>query len=181
VRTFSHARTYPVADPPANRQGRPAGGRYDSYRRPTASDRVGEVAPAHLDPTRPEQVPTGGGLRLVSRPARVGRWRLIALVVAVVAVLFAVVGTNVVLTSGQFRLARLQSEETALANRHLQLELQVAQLDAPGRVMSTAEGKLGLVEPNSITYLDPSGKSTPVVSETQPNGQAPPGLPTSNG
>jgi cell division protein FtsL len=73
----------------------------------------------------------------------------------VVAVSFGLVYLHVVLAQRQFALDRLtakvQTEQTAYQN----LRLQVAQLASPEHVISTAEGRLGMRQPASVTYLTP--------------------------
>ncbi len=116
---------------------------------------------------RPARLPSGTGrdpeLRLVP-PAR-STWtkrrkaRLVTvLVVLAVGVgLFALVASHVVLTQGQFRLDRLQSRAAAEQARYERLRLQVAELEAPGRVVAAAQERLGMVPPPGVTYLSPSG------------------------
>jgi cell division protein FtsL len=69
--------------------------------------------------------------------------------------LFAVVVVHVVLAQQQFQLAALSSRITSARAVNDQLRLQVAQLQAPERVVSDAQKQLGMVSPPSITYLVP--------------------------
>ncbi len=102
-------------------------------------------------------------LRLVKGGERVARGgrrrgRLVAgLVVAVAGGLLALVASQVVLTQGQFRLDRLQSRAAAEQARYERLRLQVAELEAPSRVVAVAQERLGMVSPPAVTYLSPSG------------------------
>ena len=72
-----------------------------------------------------------------------------------VAGLFAVVVVHVVLAQQQFQLANLSGRIATEQSANDQLRLQVAQLQAPQRVVSQAEQQLGMVSPPSITYLVP--------------------------
>lgn len=69
--------------------------------------------------------------------------------------LFGVVVTHVALTQGQFRLDHLRSQVAAQTAAGQQLRLQVAQLSSPARIVQTAEQRLQMVTPGSVTYLSP--------------------------
>jgi cell division protein FtsL len=131
------------------------------------------VGPA-LKPTPPE---TPRHLRLVGaaeyrlnrrrRRIRVGG---VALTAFVIALLFAAVGMHVVLTQNQFRLDKLNNEATAQQAQYQQLRLQVDQLSSPQRIIGTAEGKLGMVEPASVTYLRPASATPGTTANTDAQG-----------
>ncbi|HEX5265544.1 MAG TPA: hypothetical protein VFW24_02120 [Acidimicrobiales bacterium] len=118
-------------------------------------------------PARPRPAPPP--LRVVGRAelspaARRRRRRLLVGGAAVLAALglFAVVVVHVVLAQQQFQLAALSSRIDAARSVNDQLRLQVAQLQAPERVVSDAQKQLGMVSPPSITYLVP-GHHGPLV------------------
>jgi cell division protein FtsL len=95
-------------------------------------------------------------------PARTPRWnqtRVLALAGAglVLAVAFGLVYLHVVLAQRQFALDRLTAKVQAEQARYQSLRLQVAQLGSPAQIISTAEGKLGMRPPASVTYLAPTG------------------------
>jgi cell division protein FtsL len=81
---------------------------------------------------------------------------------AVALLLFGVVAFNVMLTQGQLQLDRLQARQATEQARLSRLRLEVAQLEAPERVVAAAQQQLGMVPPPGVTYLSPSGAaSTP--------------------
>jgi len=73
----------------------------------------------------------------------------------VVAALFGLVAFHASIASNQTQLDHLEQE---ISNSHLEnarLELFVAQMESPVRIVEAAQGRLGMVEPVSITYLTP--------------------------
>ena len=87
--------------------------------------------------------------------------------------LFAVVVVHVVLAQQQFELAALSSRIATARSVNDQLTLQVAELQAPERVVSDARKQLGMVSPPSITYLVPGHRgplvrAQPAVAPTTP-------------
>lgn len=99
-------------------------------------------------------------LRVVRPKSRSRRLRpsavLSMLAAAVVlAVALSVVAAQALLAQGQFRLAALQTAEAAAQTAHQRLELQVAELRAPQRIVWVAQHKLGMVVPTHVTYLQP--------------------------
>ena len=114
-------------------------------------DAVPEVAarPDHL-----RVVPRG---ELSPRQRRLRtRLAVIATGLFVMAVLFGLVGLHVMLAQNQFRLDRLTTQADAEQARYERLRLQVDQLESPQRIVATAQQKLGMVTPASVTYLTPS-------------------------
>lgn len=117
------------------------------------------MAAPQLD--RPAFAPTRAPLQLVDdgrRRAVARRRRLRAAAVAgallVVASLFGVVVCHAMLVSGQGRLDRLQQEVVEEQVRYQALRREVAELEAPGRIVAAAHA-LGMVSPEEITYLKP--------------------------
>jgi cell division protein FtsL len=150
------------ARPPASPGPAPAGPA------PAAAARAAPGTPAGPN----EQVePAGVGsaaherhLRLVAPQHRRRRSRrLVACSAAtgVLAVAFGLVGLHVVIAEAQFRLDRLQQEASAAQARYEKLRLSVAELEAPERIVSVAEGH-GMQQPGSETYLPaPAGREGP--------------------
>ena len=128
---------------------------------PAAPDPGGqETNPAPGIPARPDRP---DHLRVVRRDEltprqrrRRTRFAMIATGLFVVAVLFGLVGLHVMLAQNQFRLDRLNGQGDAEQARYERLRLQVDQLESPQRIVATAEQKLGMVTPSSVTYLTPS-------------------------
>ena len=110
----------------------------------------------------------------VTPQAQLRRRRLVlaGVVASVCAGLFGLVGEHAILAQQQFRLANLQARTATAAARNQALQLQVAQLESPGRVVSEARSKLGMVPPAGITYLVPGHpgpnkvKGQPAVTPT---------------
>lgn len=107
-------------------------------------------------------------LRLVENQARrrAGRRRLLVILgIATAAVVcLALVALHVLIAENQFRLDRLQQQAATEQASYEKLRLQVAQLEAPARIVSQAEGQLGMVQPASVTYLPAT--TTPPVTPT---------------
>jgi cell division protein FtsL len=91
------------------------------------------------------------------RRARAQRFRarvLLGMSASVLAVAGLVVGvSNVVVTSRQFRVDSLSSAVSSAVAENQNLQLQRSQLESPGRIISIAEHRLGMVMPKSVTYL----------------------------
>lgn len=88
---------------------------------------------------------------------------------AVLAVVFALVAIHVLLAQNQFELDRLDTRSSAAEAQYDRLRLQVAQLESPERVVATAEGRLGMVQPPKITYLTPKTAAPAAVPAAAPN------------
>ena len=80
-----------------------------------------------------------------------------AATVLVSVLLFGVVAFHAVLSQGQLQLDRLQTEAETQQAKYDRLRLQVAELEAPERVVAVAQQRLGMVPPPGVTYLSPSG------------------------
>ena len=112
----------------------------------------------------PARSPLGGEqrapLRVVRPESRRKHLRPSAVVsmlatAVVLAVALSVVGAQALLAQGQFRLAALQAAEASAQKAHQRLELQVAELKAPQRIVWVAQHQLGMVVPTHVTYLQP--------------------------
>jgi cell division protein FtsL len=119
--------------------------------------------PASPTPETPEKPRPPDHLRVVRRGElsarqrrRRTRFAVMTTGLFVVAVLFGLVGLHVMLAQNQFRLDRLNGQAGAEQARYERLRLQVDQLESPQRIIATAQQKLGMVTPGSVTYLTPS-------------------------
>ena len=105
-------------------------------------------------------------LRVVEQPAprRLSLGAVSTLVVGgVFVVLFGLVVFHTLLLQNQQKLDHLDAQVTDAQAKYQSLRLQVAQLEAPQRIIDVATQKLGMVPPNGTTYLTPaagSGAST---------------------
>jgi hypothetical protein len=120
-------------------------------------------APQRAPARRPVPAPAPRHLRVVERE-RTRRFPpptiLTVLGAGVLfAVLFALAAFHTVLVSGQERLDRLEEQVTEEQDRYQHLRLDVARLEAPGRIVAEATGRLGMVPAPATTYLTPSGQA----------------------
>jgi cell division protein FtsL len=91
--------------------------------------------------------------------------------ILVVASLFGVVVCHAVLVSGQVGVDGLQQQVAEEQSRYQALRLEVAELEAPGRIVAEAQGRLGMVSPPEITYLTPvSDPGAPAPVDEAPEG-----------
>ena len=122
--------------------------------------RTAERAPARR-PARPARAPH---LRVVPRDyrsleARQRRARRLGTlaVVLVGVMVFGLVVAHVALGQGQLRLDRLTARAAADEARNERLQLEVAQLESPERIVAAAQERLGMVPPPGVTYLSAEG------------------------
>jgi len=117
---------------------------------------------------------------LVDRDARRKRNRRHAFVSTAIAgiavVCLALVALHVLMAENQFRLDRLQDQASTQQARYEKLRLEVAQLEAPARIVGAAEGKLGMVQPGAVIYVPapttPAAvRSAPAPTRTRPGGR----------
>lgn len=112
------------------------------------------------EPTRrpaegaPLRVVTDAELQEVARRTRARRLLFVAGVLVALG-LFGVVIAHVTLMQGQFELQRLQQQSAATQAEYDRLRLQVSELESPDRIVAVAQEKLGMVAPQTITYLAP--------------------------
>jgi hypothetical protein len=81
---------------------------------------------------------------------------------------------HVVLAQRQFALDRLQTEISQAQSTYQAERLKVAELSAPQHIISEAEGRLGMTQPQTVTYLSPSSGSAVAPSGVPPLGAGPP-------
>jgi hypothetical protein len=109
-------------------------------------------------------------LRLVREQARRranGRRLLVSAGIGLLGIFcLGLVTFHVLIAENQFTLDRLTQTAATEQAGYEKLRLQVAQLEAPARIVSDAEGRLGLAQPGSVTYL-------PAISSQETNGDGP--------
>jgi len=137
--------------------------------------------PSRLGHARPRPPAPAQHLKLVEGRRRRG-WpvrspgaRSLAAVAAAVLVVFGVVALHAELAQRQFSIDRLDQQLAQQEARYQPQRLQVAQLGSPSRIVSIAEGTLGMREPTSVTYLTPTAAS---VARAGRHAPPPPRRPT---
>jgi hypothetical protein len=132
------------------------------------------------DEASPAPAPARAPLRVLpsehlERRARRRRARLTLTVAAslVAGSLLGIVAINVMIAQDQLRLDRLDAQRNAALAHRGQLQLQLAQLQSPARIVAEAEQRLGMVVPSKLTYL--SGNGAP--AQTTAGGALPAPLP----
>lgn len=134
---------------------------------PRAASRPARV-PAKARPARPHlEVVRDGRLAPATRRRRARALAVVASLV-VAAALFGLVAANVLLTQNQFALDAIETKAAAEEARYERLRLEVAELEAPGRVVAAAQERLGMVPPPSVSYLSPTGPSSSTAPESGP-------------
>jgi hypothetical protein len=157
---------------------RPAGAAGGSATAGTGAPTAGAAGAAAPAPSRaPDLHPARPRLRLVddrrlqlADRRRRTRLLFVATGLVLVASLFGVVICHAMLVTGQGRLDSLQREVVEEQTRYQALRLRVAELEAPGRIVAEAQGRLGMVDPLGITYLTPVTTDLP-VPEVGPQGE----------
>lgn len=113
------------------------------------------TAPAPA-PRPKEQAPARRpGLRIAAVPGRRSLWRIFgtATLVLLFAAVLGVVVFQTLLVQTQSRLDELDAQmavQEQLADQH---RLELAELEAPGRIVQVATERLGMVPPSEVLYL----------------------------
>lgn len=105
-------------------------------------------------------------LRLITDTPAAPRHRRALLAAAALALtacagLFAIVVLHVLLAQGQTDINRLETRAGAEQVRHDRLRLEVADLEAPNRVVAVAKDRLGMVAADHVRYLAPPTAAPP--------------------
>ena len=125
-----------------------------------------------LAPASGQPAPRPPDLQVVRRPPSRQRqpWRRAVVLSAVFAVgsLLAVAGAQAYLIQGQVNLVRLQKNLNSQLGQHRDLELKVAQLEQPTRIVSDGQAQ-GLIVPGQVKDL-PQVNVSPQTPSKQPAG-----------
>lgn len=110
-------------------------------------------------PARRPEHRRGQHLRPVERPRPKRSPAIPALVGVgmVIAALLGLAGMHALLIGGQVRLDAMRSDVAAENEAIRRLELRVAELESPDRVLDVARDRLGMVLPTEVGYLLPVG------------------------
>ena len=142
-------------------------------RRAASSAAARKPAPVRVPPAdRRLAEPPRRHLRVVSdarvvaaRRRRRLRGVLVLSGMVMAASLFALAAFHAMLASGQADLDRVEQRVSDAQARYESLRLQVAELEAPSRIVREAQERLGMVPPPGVTYLTPSEASTEAVGQ----------------
>lgn len=92
-------------------------------------------------------------------PGRVGQWIGVLSLIFVVAALFGLVAFHARIAEHQNGLDDLEQQVTDARVENDRLRLSLAQMESPGRIVATAKGQLGMIEPIEIVYLTPPAQT----------------------
>ncbi|MBW3580254.1 MAG: hypothetical protein KY431_04385 [Actinobacteria bacterium] len=122
----------------------------------------------------------GSRLQTAARQRRARRLAVAAAVAAGLA-LMALAGSHAFLVTNQVRIDELQQRVEEAQARHQALRLEVATLEAPERIVTDATAELGMVRPETVTYVRPAATPPPAAPapdeaaarRSEPEGAAP--------
>lgn len=133
--------------------------------RRAAPVRVPPADRRHADPPR-RHLRVVSDARVVAARRRRRLRGILVLSGTVVAVsLFALAAFHAMLASGQAELDRIEQSVSDAQARYESLRLEVAELEAPSRIVREAQERLGMVPPSGVTYLTPSEATTEAVGQ----------------
>lgn len=142
----ARARRAPVARKPA------------PVRVPPADRRRAEAPRRHLRVVTDARV-------VAARRRRRLRGMLVLSSIVMAGVLFALAAFHAMLASGQAELDRIESRVSDAQAQYESLNLRVAELEAPSRIVREAQERLGMVPPPGVTYLTPSAATADAVGQ----------------
>lgn len=121
---------------------------------PTAA--VPDQSPSRRPGAKPHLRVVGPGELTPVQRRRRARAILVGSAMVALAIAFALVYFHVILAQRQFKVDDLNNRVQQQQLTYQKLRLQVAELGSPQNIISTAEGRLAMVQPASVTYLTPS-------------------------
>lgn len=145
----------------------PARARRTAVSRGTPPTPVRKVAaPVRVPPADRRHLRVVSDARVVAaRRRRRLRGMLVLTGVIMAGSLFALAAFHAMLASGQADLDRIELQVSDAQARYEALRLQVAELEAPSRIVREAQERLGMVPPPGVTYLTPSEASVDAVGQ----------------
>ena len=125
----------------------------------TRAGRASRAALATVIPLRAPERDQRPSLRVV--PVGLRRRRTAVATILAMAVMFSVMlglaAFQTVIAQGQARLDRLNTDVGTAQDANKKLRFDVAELEAPARIVATARDRLGMVVPDTVAYLAPTG------------------------
>lgn len=84
-------------------------------------------------------------------------WRITTVIVSILALtlLFGLVGFQALIVRNQSTLDDLDAQIDDASRVNQRLRLQVAELERPDRIRAIATNNLGMIEPETVLYLEP--------------------------
>ena len=122
-----------------------------------ATEIVAEASPRRPPRARLEVLPGKEELRR-RRSHRISRLLIAASVAVIIVALLATVAAHSYIAEQQFNLDNLRQTASEKFAKNQELELRIAQLQQPSRIVGIARGKLGMIPPPSVMYLSPKGR-----------------------
>lgn len=105
-------------------------------------------------------------LDIVPRRGRVLGAGMVALCLLGVVVLFGLVGFNALIVDNQARIDVLDNRLDELTAVNHRLQFTIAERESPERIRALALTELGMIEPASVTYLEPISRGQLNVPDT---------------
>ena len=126
----------------------------------TRAGRASRAALATVIPLRaPEHEKARPSLRVVPVGLRRRRTAVVTILTMVVmfSVMLGLAAFQTIIAQGQARLDRLNTDVDTAQDANKKLRFDVAELEAPARIVATARDRLGMVVPDNVSYLAPTG------------------------
>jgi cell division protein FtsL len=133
---------------------------------PTPGPAARKAAPVRVPPAGRRHLQVVTDARVVAQRRR-RRLRGLVILTGVVmaASLFSLAAFHAMLAKAQADLDQVESKVSDAQARYETLRLDVAELEAPDRIVREAQERLGMVPPPGVTYLTPSESVTDEVGE----------------
>ena len=116
-------------------------------------------------PQGPVAAPDAPELEVITEEPRRRRWSVTLIgwltAVTVVVALFGMAAFHALIVQGQGSLDTVTRELEEARAETERLRLEVAELEAPERIVAEAERRLGMVAPSEVVYLAPSRQAGP--------------------
>ncbi len=119
---------------------------------------AGHAAPQPA-PKRQPRSQAHAELNVVPRGGRLLGVGMVAVTVFAVFVLFGLVAFNALIVDNQSYIDDLDARLDEITQTNHRLRFDIAELESPERIREVAVTQLGMIEPESIEYLEPISRS----------------------